>query len=208
MTLVPTARRSPRRAVVVVVLAVLGSLLMTGPARGAGTGGIEVTPLPAMVDGEQVTAFRVELPAYGSKEVSFLLRNVEEGERTARLYAARATQSADGSFDVGDPGSSAVVSYPTQVVTLAEGEQRVERFTVERPEGDQPSELTYSAIVVEVSNGAIVQRAATLVYVQPGRQLPAPLPVLIVLVAAALIGAVAVGLALVARRRRSAPDAA
>ena len=58
---------------------------------------------------------------------SFLLRNVEAGERSATVYAARASRSPDGSYAVGDAGSSPYVSYERRDVTLAEGEQREER---------------------------------------------------------------------------------
>lgn len=204
----PTARRFPRRAVVVFLVFLM--LSAVAPARGAGTGGIEVTPLPATVDGKTVTAFRVELPGSGSKEVEFLLRNVEDGERSAELYAAEATRSPDGSFAIGDPGSSPFLSYERRSVTLPEGEQRVESFRLQRPDGEQPTEEVYGAIVVQVSSGSIVQRAATLVYIKPGRQLPVPLPLLIVLVAAALVLAAAIAVVIAARRRRRpvAPESA
>lgn len=180
----------------------LTALVVATPAGAAGTGGIEVTPLPAVVDGEQVTAFRVELPGSGEDEVPFLLRNVEDGERSATVYAARASRSPDGSYAVGDAGSSPYVSYERREVTLAEGEQREESFVLRRPEGDSPSGEQYAAIVIEVGNGSVVQRAATLVYIDPGTALPVSLPVLVVLVAVALALAAAAAWAVVARRRR------
>lgn len=183
-------------------MAVLLACLSGGAARAAGTGGIEVTPLPALVDGEQVTAFHVELPGRGSTEVPFLLRNVENGERTASVYAADVTRAENGTFDVSDAGSSRYVSYEQRTFSLAAGEQRRETFTLERPNAASPPGETFAAIVVEVSNGSVVQRAATLVYVNPGTRLP--LPLLIVLVALVLVVLVAATITVYARRARAA----
>lgn len=183
-------------------MALLFTVLPAVPVGAAGTGGIEVTPLPAVVDGKQVTAFHVELPGAGPDDVEFLLRNVADGQRAATVYAARATRSADGSFDVGDAGSSPYVSYAKRSVTLGKGEQRPQSFRVERPKGKQPSQQVFAAIVVEVGDGSVIQRAATLVYLDPGRQLPVPLPLLLVAVAGALLALAGAGVALVTRRRR------
>lgn len=204
-TQLSTARRPQRRAVAVLAVAVVLACLCGGAARAAGTGGIEVTPLPAIVDGEQVTAFHVELPGRGSKEIPFLLRNVENGERTASVYAADVTRAENGAFDVSDAGSSPYVRYEQRTVTLAPGEQRRETFALERPNAASPSEETFGAIVVEVSNGSVVQRAATLVYVNPGTRLP--LPLLIVLVALLLIAVTAVTITVYARRSRAGAEA-
>jgi len=187
-----TAVRLVRTAVACVLLVVLCS----GPALAAGTGGIEVTPVPAAVDGKQATSFRVEVPARGTEQVPFTLRNVEDGERSARIYTAAVSRAADGTLSLDEPGSSEYVELPEQEVTLQAGEVRQESFTVSAGDidGDQ-----LAAVVVEVRNGAVVQRASTLIHLDKGRQVP--LPLLLLVVAVLLVVAGGVGVAAASRRR-------
>lgn len=187
-----TASRTLRVAVIAVLL-----LLLAGPAKAAGTGGIEVTPLPSVVDGKPATAFRVDVPSSGSVEVPYQLRNVAEEERSARIYVAAVDRDENGTFSLLDPGSSRFASMDPQSVTLAVGESREESFTIRG--GELPDDEQLAAVVVEVTNGSIVQRASTLIYFERGRQVPLPL----LLVGAAVLLVVAAGAAfsVVARRR-------
>lgn len=208
MTATTSAGRRTRPALVVVpTLLVALALVVTvaPPGEAAGTGGIEVTPVPAQRDGEAITTFDVDVPDEGAVAVPYLLRNVEDGPRTARVYGARVTRS-DGNFALDEPGSSPYLSMPDREVTLQPGEVREETFRVSPGPDGPPEDDAYAAVVVEVRNGAVVQRANTLVYLQAGRRLP--LPLLLVLLAGALLGAAAVGwFALVRRRRQpSNPD--
>ena len=180
-----------RRALVVLLL-----LLPSGSAGAAGTGGIEVSPYPGLVDGKQVTAFRTELPRDGSpREVQYSLRNTTRESRSATLYAASARRDGKGGFTVGDAGSSPYIAFPTQQVTLPAGASEVATFTV-RGELDEDA---YGAIVVEVKNGAITSRAATIVYLSPGPVLP--VPVLLALGAGVLVLAAAFAVWFVRRTR-------
>ena len=178
-------------------------LLLSLPAGAAGTGGIEVSPIPGVKDGRQITAFHVELPRKGSRQVEFAVRNVVKEPRSARIYVAAATRSGK-SFDVGAAGSSPYASYPDQTVTLKAGELRRERFTIgldrrlERPEG-----TVLAAVVVEVSSGSLVQRAATLIYLKP--QKPWSIPAVSV-VAAGLVLLVGFGVISARQRERIPPE--
>jgi hypothetical protein len=186
------------RAAVVVVLALLLPTGLAAPAWAAGTGGIDLSPYPAIVDGRQITAFHTDVPSRGSVSVRYSLHNVTKQPRTVRVYAASATRNG-GSFSVGTAGSSPYLTFPTRTVTLAGGETQLGTFTVHGPVHG----TTYGALVVEVTTGSITQRAATLVYLKKGRTVPVPLllTLLAVLALALAGGAVSV----VARRRAAAP---
>ncbi len=193
MTTTRTAARSLRAAVLVVAL-----LLVPAPAvLAAGTGGIEVTPVPSQVDGEAVTVFRVEVPREGSTQVPYLLSNVEDGQRTARVYVAR-VRKVDDNFSLDDEGSSQYASMEDRSVTLEAGEVREETFRVAPGEDGPPDSEAYAAVVVEVRNGSVVQRANTLIYLTGEPRLP--LPMLILIIAVVLIGAVGAGVSVTARR--------
>ena len=76
------------RAAVVGVLAALLALSATAPSRAAGTGGVEISPYPGVVDGKQVTAFHVTVPrSEGSTSVRYSLRNTTTAQKSARLVA-------------------------------------------------------------------------------------------------------------------------
>lgn len=201
-TVTTSAGRLARPALVAVLAAIFAfavALVAAGPGLAAGTGGIEVTPVPAQQDGQAVTTFRVQVPRDGATEVPYLLRNVEDGPRSARIYSARVL-SSDGNFSLDEPDSSPYVSMPDREVTLEEGEVREESFRVTPGPDGPPDGEAYAAVVVEVRNGAVVQRANTLIYLSPGRTLP--LPLLLVLLAVLLLLAVATAVALTARRAR------
>lgn len=178
-----------------VVVALL--LLVAGSAQGAGTGGIEVSPYPGSVGGHQVTAFHTAVPSRGSVSVRYSLRNTTAASVSGRLYAASAVPDGKGSFVVGDAGSSPYLSFKTQQVTLAPQEIRIASFRVH----GHVSGRRYAAVVIEVRGGAVVQRAATIVYLSAGRRVP--LPVIVVLLALGVLAVAAVGWLVTARRRRA-----
>ena len=194
MTLM-TAVRLVRTAVV----AVLASLLVLAPTAGvfaAGTGGIEITPYPGIENGKQVTAFHVTVPRKGSGTVRYSLRNTTSSPKTARLYAASATRSGTA-WTIGDPGTSPYLDFPARTVTLKGNAAELADFRVHGAVDGK----AFGALVVEVTNGSVTQRAATLVYLEPGPVLP--LPVLIVLIAVALLAVAGVAVLLARRRQRS-----
>ena len=190
-----TARRLLLLPALLLVLAVTAA-----PAQGAGTGGVEVSPYPGVVDGRQVTAFHASVPSRGTEQVRYSLRNTTQKPATAVLYAASARRASDG-FEVGDAGSSPYVRFPKKSVTLRAGEVRMATFEVQPGPDGRPDGEVYAAVVVEVVNGAITQRAATIVYLKPGRTVP--LPLLAVLVAGGLLVVVGGGVVLVRRRSTS-----
>ncbi len=175
-------------------------LLLPVPATAAGTGGIEVSPYPGAVNGRQVTAFHVTVPSRGAATVRYSLRNTTTHPASGRLYAASATSDGNGGYTIGEAGSSPYLSFRTRDVTLAGGELTLDTFTVHPGLHGRPAAKTYGAIVVEVRNGSVVQRAATLVYLEPGPVVP--LPLLVVLVAVAVLALAGLGFLLVVRRRR------
>lgn len=189
-----TAVRLSRAAVV----ALLAGLLVLVPVAGvhaAGTGGIEITPYPGVVNGKQVTAFHVTVPRSGTKTVRYSLRNTTNSPKTGHLYAASATRNGK-SWAIGDPGSSRYVDFPDRAVTLKGGETSLSDFTVHgKVDGE-----AFGAVVVEVTNGSVTQRAATLVYLKAGPVLP--LPVLLVLIAFGLLLAATAAVLFTRRRQR------
>lgn len=195
MTSSRTATRFLRAAVLVVALLAVP----TPPALAAGTGGIEVTPVPSQVDGKAVTVFRIEVPREGSVSVPYLLSNVEDGPRTARVYVAQ-VREVDGNFSLDDAGSSPYVSMEDRSVTLQPEEVREEAFRVAPGPDGPPDDEAYAAVVVEVRNGSVVQRANTLIYLSPAPRVP--LPALILIIAVGLIAVVGAGVAVTVRRRR------
>jgi hypothetical protein len=175
----------------------LAALLVLSPTAGvhaAGTGGVELSPYPGVVDGKQITAFHVRLPRSGGRtSVRYALRNTTTSPKSARLYAARAQRTKDG-WTVGDAGSSPYLDFPDRTVTLRPSEVVIATF---KAHGRIDHEV-FGALVVEVTNGSVKQRAATLVYLKPGRRVP--LPVLLVGAAVLLLLVAAGGVALARRR--------
>jgi len=180
-----------RRALLVLLL-----LVLAVPARAAGTGGIEVSPYPGVVDGHQVTAFHVKVPSRGTTTVRYSLRNTTAAPVHGRLYAASATPDGHGGWTVGGPGSTRYVGLEDQQVSLTPHQTRLATFTVHGPIHGTP----HAAVVVEVKQGSVVTRAATLVYLERGRTVP--LPALLVGAAALLL--LTAGAAVTWVRRRPA----
>lgn len=199
-----TSTRTGRLVRSVLVVLALPALLLSGtaPVLAAGTGGIEITPVPGQRDGRAITTFRVEVPRAGSDDVPYLVSNVEDGPRSARVYAARVTRS-DGNFVLDGPGSSPYVSMPDRDVMLLPGQVLEETFEVTAGPDGPPGQEAYAAVVVEVRNGAVVQRANTLIYLGAGPVVPVPI---LLAVGAGLLALVAGGgVVLGARRRRRPP---
>jgi len=192
----PAAGRLVRPAVAFLLL-FLWLFVWLAPANGAGTGGIEVTPIPGIVDGRQVTAFHVKVPSRDDLRVPYALRNTLTRTASARLYATAAFPDGRGGYSLGGAGSSPYVSMQDATVTLKAGEVRRSSFRVHAGPDGRPGGTKYAAVVVEVRDGSVVKQAATLVYLKAGRLVP--LPLLIVLLAVALL--VLAGLALVVVRR-------
>jgi hypothetical protein len=184
-----------RRALTAVLLLVLA---VPVPARAAGTGGIEVSPYPGVVDGHQVTAFHVKVPSRGTTQVRYSLRNTTARPVHGRLYAASASPDGRGGWTVGGPGSSPYIALADQQVSLKANETRLASFGAHGPAGE------HAAVVVEVTQGSVVTRAATLVYLERGRRVP--LPVLLVGVAVLLLLLAGAGVWLVRRRRPATPE--
>jgi hypothetical protein len=183
--------RSPvARAVTGLLL--VAALALPAPAHAAGTGGIEVSPYPAIVDGHQVTAFHVKVPSRGSVSVRYSLRNTTAAPVRGHLYAASASPDGHGGWTIGGAGSSTYLDLADQQVTLAAHQTQLASFGVDGPSGK------HAAVVIEVKQGSIVTRAATLVYLEHGRTVP--LPLLLVGIAVLLLLAAAGALAWQRRR--------
>jgi hypothetical protein len=197
---VPLASSAPLRGALLAVATALAVTALAHPVDAAGTGGIEVTPDPPVVDGEQATAFHVEVPDRGEQSVPFTVRNVEDEVRSARLYTAGVAQDQQGTLSLGDPGSSPFVSLRPEEITLAPGEVQQRTFTLQG--GDLHEDEDLAAVVVEVRSGSVVQRASTLVYLDSGRQLP--LPLLLVVLAVVLVATAGATVATLARRPAAA----
>ncbi len=167
-------------------------LLSTSPAEAAGTGGIEVSPYPGVVGGHQVTAFHVSVPSRGAVTVRYSLRNTTGAPVSGRLYAASASSDGHGGWAVGAAGSADSVELADQQVQLQPQETRLASFDVHGEVGE------HAALVIEVQQGSVVTRAATLVYLERGRLVP--LPVLVVGLAVLLLVVGGAGVAWARRR--------
>jgi hypothetical protein len=177
------------------LLLVLTVSVGTAPAQAAGTGGIEVSPYPAIVGGHQVTAFHVRVPSRGSVSVRYSLRNTTAAPVRGRLYAASATSDGHGGWTIGGAGSSTHLDLADQQIELAAHQTRLAAFRAHGKSGE------HAAVVIEVKQGSVVTRAATLVYLEHGRTVPLPL----LLVGIAVLLLLAAGGAVAWQRRRSAP---
>jgi hypothetical protein len=188
-----------RTAARLVRTAVLAVLLVPGAALAAGTGGVDISPYPGVINGKQVTAFHAKVPSQGTSTVQYALRNTTGKPATARLFAAKASRDSKGSFTIGAAGSSPYVTFADQQVTLAPHETRIGSFRIKPGPGGRLKGTAYGALVVEVKNGAIIQQAATVIYLEPGRLVP--LPLLLVLIATALLVVAGLGFLVVRRKR-------
>jgi len=194
--------RSVRRVGAVLALTGLPLLgvLMPVPAQAAGTGGIEVTPLTGGSADRPASAFHVRFPDSGQATAKFLLRNVTNKTVSGRLYAASAERDATGSFAIGSAGSSPYVDLPDRELTLRPGARQTLSFVIRSISGKQPTSERYAAIVVSVSRGTIVERAATLVYLAPATSGPPVISIAIAALAAGLVFGVGAAVVKVGRR--------
>jgi len=142
-----------------------------------------------------VTAFHVKVPSEGAATVRYSVRNTTAKPVTGRLYAASADSDGRGGWSIGGPGSTRSVDLSDQQVSLKPQETRLASFQVSGRPGD------HAAVVVEVKQGAVVTRAATLVYLEKDRTVPLPL----LAVAAAVLLLLVVGGGVLLVRRRPAP---
>lgn len=183
-----------------VAVAALAAFGTGAPAHAASIDGVDLSPVPAVVDGKAVTNFQVPLPEDDRRTVQYAVRNTGKADRTVRVYAVGVTRRDDGSFSLTDQPSP-WVDLPKQTLELPPGGARLESFSVsaagrELPEGEQ-----YAAVVLEVRNGSVVQRVATIVYLDPDPAVP--VPVLLAIGAGVLLTVVG-GTVLLARRRTAA----
>jgi hypothetical protein len=196
-----TGRTRPRRVLPVAVAVLLAALaLPAAPSRAAGTGGIEVTPVPSMRGGKAITTFTVTVPSSGTRTVPYTLRNVDAVPRTVRVFAAQVTRSG-GTYTLGAPGTSPYVRDRDRTVTLQGHEVQQERFTVTGKGALR--RVAYAAVVVEVRQGSVVQNAATLITLRPASNRVVGVPRPVVAVALALLVLAAAALLVVRRRQAS-----
>lgn len=191
-------RPTGRAALCVGAALAVSVVLAAAPASAASVDGIDLTPVPALVDGEPVTNFQVDLPERGVERVQYAVTNTGTSARTVRVYGVGATRRESGSFSLTDD-ESPYVRLPAESIELGPGQSQVKDFAVELTGGDLPAEEQYAAVVLEVENGSVVQRVATVVYLRPEPALP--VPVLLVIGAGVLV--VVVGAAVLVARRRS-----
>ncbi|MGZ6827077.1 MAG: hypothetical protein ACXVGH_09815, partial [Mycobacteriales bacterium] len=135
----------------------------------------------------------------GSSAVRYSLRNTTGHVASARLFGTAASRDASGRFTIGAAGSSPYLGFADQQVTLQPHETRLATFSVHPGPHGRPAGKAYAALVVEVRNGSVIQQAATVVYLEPGRTIPLPLLVVLVAVAVLVLAGLAV---LVTSRRR------
>jgi hypothetical protein len=207
-TLTVTFKAVVRILTLVAALAV--AMCLAGTASGAGISGIELTPDKGPTDTSPgpATAFHIRVPRGGHTSAGFSLTNLEQAERTVRLYAAGATGTPP-EIKVGDAGGAPWVRLADQQVTLKPGEVR--RFDVEvddpGPTLGPPGTEIYAAVVLEVKAETVVQRAAIVVYALMGpkdKTFREQLPLYLGLLAALAVAAVGVAQLLRWRRARRA----
>jgi hypothetical protein len=171
-------------------------------ARAAGTGGIEISPYPGVVDGHQVTAFHVSVPAHGHATVRYVMRNTTGHPVAGKVYAAAATRGTGGQFAIGGPGSAPKVHFAGGDVTLPANAVRPGTFTIDGPVDTG----TFSAVVVEVHQGAVNERAATLIYLTSAHGTFRRLLTIVLVAVPEVLLALAVLMVLRRRRRTTGPS--
>ena len=154
---------TPRRSLPLVVAGLAAAAALTSycpAASAAGTGGVELTPIPTVDShGKAMTAFHTHRGA----QARFALRNLTNHAATVRVYAAAATRSASGGYAIGAAGSASWVDVPAQSVTLPAHAIEYRSMRIHK---DIPKGTAYGAIVVEQARGNVAQRAATLIYLE------------------------------------------
>jgi hypothetical protein len=174
-------------------LALLPVLLLPAPALAAGTGGVDISPYPGSINGEQITAFHVQLARSGAATVRYSVRNTTSKPAIARIYATTAYRGTNGAWTIGKPDAAPFIQLSDHVVKLRPHESDLRSFSVTTAPA-----ATYGAVVVQVRNGSVVQRVATIVYF--ARPSHSRLSWTVVVVALVLLAGVAGGV-LIARRR-------
>jgi hypothetical protein len=164
----------------------IGGVALAGSASAAGTGGVDLAP----ADGQ--SAFHVPLRYGEHATVRFVLRNLRGRPVSAEVYAASATPDG-GSYSIGGVSSAPWLSLPATSVQLGAHASRTMSFTVRR-ETPSSAPTSYGAIVLQVAHGTIIERAATLVYLQRRGADMVQRILLPALAAALLIAAIGVGL--------------
>lgn len=203
-----TTRVKRGAALLTCVLLSLGGILTLGasPAGAGATSGVLLTPVPAFDDeGRRQTTFRLTLAPQGEARAKFTVTNLTAGVQRARVYVASAQQGRGGEYDVGGPASARHLQMPTEELTLAPRETRSVEFRAQAG-SLKAGAATTDAVVLEQESGAVVERAASLVYLRVERGVPV-VPLALTLFAATCILGVSAGL-WKARRRRPATGAA
>jgi hypothetical protein len=185
-------------ALFVAGLASVAALMSSAPAASAaGTGGVELTPIPTVdKHGKAVTAFHV----HTGTQARFALRNLTDHVATVRVYAAAATRSSTGAYSIGGSGSARWVELPAQTVTMAA--HAVQYRSMQISTKNIPKGTAYGAVVVEQVRGTVAQRAATLVYLDRGTVSPVRRALLPIGIAVGLLALVIAVHGLLRMRRR------
>jgi hypothetical protein len=179
--------RRPLSLVAGLLVAAVTAIAVAPAATAAGTGGIELTPVP-VVDGHRhrVTAFHV---GPGGR-AEFALRNLTDQPVTIRMYAASATRSPSGAWSIGSSGSASWIHLKAESVVVPGHAVLTRTFTVARQ--GLAKGVTFGAVVLEQSHGTVVERAATLVYLTAAKSSLPERALLPVIVAVLLVAAAAV----------------
>lgn len=167
-------------------------------ALAAGTAGVDLSPAQ-LTGGGVVTAFHVSLRAGQTSEQHFLLRNLTGHPAAVQLYGAAAYHAKNGAWSIGGPNSAPWIGIRLQSVRLRAHQSRWYSFRVVRAAAPRGRGLVYAAVVLSSGSGTIVERAATLVYLD--RLGPSTLPRALLPIVLAMI-LVAAGALVHARRRR------
>ena len=140
-------------------------IALATPARAAGAGGVELTPIVAAdAPPSKRSAFHVDLKGSKRTTQQFDLRNLSNSPVTAKLYSAAAARQPQGGFAVSGAGSAPWIELPMSSVRLQAHEVRRITFTITEPDAvvDQHS---YGAVVMQPGEGSsVVVRVATIVY--------------------------------------------
>jgi hypothetical protein len=174
------------------------AFFVAGPALAVGTGGVDLSPDPAVTaSGRTITAWHVPKDAGNAVTQRYRLRNLTNRPVTVHLYAAAVTRSASGAYAVAGPGSATWIEFPDRTVTLKPADDERGSFVVRRDKAPRAKGTVYGALVVEKATQSVATRAATLVYLEGGGG--SQRGWWAVAVAAALAAMVAVGLVVTRR---------
>lgn len=157
-------------------LAVAGFALLPGAAWGLETKTFGMEPYPSTVSGSTRQSYRLELRADQGKRDGVRVFNKSSEPITLRLYPVEAARRGDGSVLVGlsraTTGAGSWIALETEQVTLGPKESKTVAFAVQVPREFPEGNEFLAAIAVEPAPGqassgvAVVQRLATVVYVE------------------------------------------